>query len=89
MAAIATYACNYVEASPPIARDVHGITLVTKRGKKPTPMAASTAWTLNDLFSSTLTSGNEDAFLQDYFCTNTNFQEDLPLHMVSVFIITK
>ena len=41
-------------------------------------MAASTAIILNDL-----TSGDEDglaAIVQDYFCIDTNSQEDLPLH---------
>ena len=45
-------------------------------------MAASTAITLNDLFSSTLTSGDEDALaaiVQDYFRIDINSQEDLPL----------
>ena len=45
-------------------------------------MPASTAIILNDIFSSSLTSSDEDAlaaFVQDYFCINTNSQEDLPL----------
>ena len=45
-------------------------------------MAGSTTTTLNDLFRSTLTSGDEDALaaiVEDYFCINTDSQEDLPL----------
>ena len=45
-------------------------------------MAASTATTLNDLFSSTLTSDDADALaaiVEDYFCIDTDSQEDFPL----------